>query len=602
MKANRVKMQLFLGTCSMIRRRAWVVVSWLSLASAMGCTALLGDFTDGTGDGGLGVRVGADGGSPGSIGTGDAMMPFDASGAPDATRDAFGGEDAEIEASTLVDARIDAPIDGPTDAPDDAPLDASCSSAITTSGPATFCSGGSVTLTSSAATSYLWSTGATTRSITVDASGAYTVTTTSSSGCSATSAPTAVNAETLSAPTITAQGPLTLCPSDTVTLLSSAASSYLWSTDATTRSITVSTAGDYSVTATDANGCSATSSAVNVTTDAPATPTISAGGATTFCQGGSVILASSAASSYVWSTGATTQNITVTTSGSYTVTTEDASGCPVTSAATTVSVDNPSGNVTFNYTGGEQTWNVPTCVTSVTISMTGAAGGSSSACGGSGGLGGYVSGTYAIPAGTTSLEVFVGGAGESTAVGDVGGYNGGGAAFSSSPAAKLYSGTGGGASDVRLSPALDDRIMVAGGGGGAGCNSKSSNDNGGAGGGLTGGVGPLGDPSYGDGLGGTQSAGGVGATCPVSTGCDGQETIASQSGGLGTGGDPTCTTSDGVPAPVGGGGGAGYYGGGGGCWEGGGGGSSYLGSGFSNVTDTQGYSSATGDGSVTISW
>ncbi len=44
---------------------------------------------------------------------------------------------------------------------------------IAASGPLTFCSGGSVSLTASTGTSYLWSTGATTRSITVTGSGNY---------------------------------------------------------------------------------------------------------------------------------------------------------------------------------------------------------------------------------------------------------------------------------------------------------------------------------------------------------------------------------------------------------------------------------------------
>ena len=47
---------------------------------------------------------------------------------------------------------------------------------ITASGPTTFCSGGSVTLTASAGSSYLWSNGATTQSIVANNSGSYTVT------------------------------------------------------------------------------------------------------------------------------------------------------------------------------------------------------------------------------------------------------------------------------------------------------------------------------------------------------------------------------------------------------------------------------------------
>ncbi len=88
-------------------------------------------------------------------------------------------------------------------------------------------------------------------------------------------------------------------------------------------------------------GCiSATRTAVTATVNSfPATPIISAGGPTTFCNGGSVTLTSSSAINNVWSTGATTQSIVITTSGSYTLTVNNASGCTATSNPTTVTVN-----------------------------------------------------------------------------------------------------------------------------------------------------------------------------------------------------------------------------------------------------------------------
>ena len=54
------------------------------------------------------------------------------------------------------------------------------------SGSTTFCAGGSVDLTANpAGASYLWSNGAVTRTITVNASGNYSVTVTDGNGCSA---------------------------------------------------------------------------------------------------------------------------------------------------------------------------------------------------------------------------------------------------------------------------------------------------------------------------------------------------------------------------------------------------------------------------------
>jgi hypothetical protein len=211
---------------------------------------------------------------------------------------------------------------------------------VTASGPSTFCAGGSVTLTSSAAPSYLWSNGATTQSITVSASGSFSVTVTNANGCSRTSANTTVTVNPLPAvPTITASGPTTFCAGESVTLTSSAAASYLWSNGATTQSITVSASGSFSVTVTNANGCSRSSANTTVTVNPlPSIPTITADGPTTFCDGQSVTLTSSAQASYLWSTGATTQSIVVTSSGSYSVTVSTASGCSASSSSTTVTV------------------------------------------------------------------------------------------------------------------------------------------------------------------------------------------------------------------------------------------------------------------------
>ena len=67
--------------------------------------------------------------------------------------------------------------------------------------------------------------------------------------------------------------------------------------------------------------------------------TISASGPTTFCAGGSVTLNASAGSSWLWSNGATTQSILVSTAGSYTVTITDGYGCSATSSTTFITVN-----------------------------------------------------------------------------------------------------------------------------------------------------------------------------------------------------------------------------------------------------------------------
>jgi subtilisin family serine protease len=214
---------------------------------------------------------------------------------------------------------------------------------ISASGSTTFCAGGSVILTSSSATGNVWSNGATTQSINVSTAGNYSVTVTNGNGCSATSNSTLVTVNALPAtPTISGSGSTTFCAGGSVILTSSSATGNVWSNGATTQSITVSTAGNYSVTVTNGNGCSATSNSTLVTVNAlPATPTISASGSTTFCAGGSVILTSSSATGNVWSNGATTQSITVSTAGNYSVTVTNGNGCAAQSLSTSVTV-NPS--------------------------------------------------------------------------------------------------------------------------------------------------------------------------------------------------------------------------------------------------------------------
>jgi subtilisin-like proprotein convertase family protein len=77
-------------------------------------------------------------------------------------------------------------------------------------------------------------------------------------------------------------------------------------------------------------------------------------GPTSFCDGGSVVIGASLATSYLWNTGATTQTITATTSGSYQATLTDANGCTKVTNAVTVtvfpqpSVTATSTNVTCN--------------------------------------------------------------------------------------------------------------------------------------------------------------------------------------------------------------------------------------------------------------
>lgn len=120
-----------------------------------------------------------------------------------------------------------------------------------------------------------------------------------------------------------ATGASVFCTGDsTVLALGNTFASYLWSNGDTTASTTVKSGGGYSVTVTTAEGCTAVSNTVHIIVDPVEIPTITALSDTVICVGGSVTLTSSPASSYLWSNGETTQEITVSAPAAYTVTTQ----------------------------------------------------------------------------------------------------------------------------------------------------------------------------------------------------------------------------------------------------------------------------------------
>ncbi|HEY0029756.1 MAG TPA: PKD domain-containing protein [Bacteroidia bacterium] len=210
------------------------------------------------------------------------------------------------------------------------------------------CNGASTLLGASGGTSYNWSPASglnfsnisnPTASPTVTTT--YTVTVTAG-GCTATDV-VVVTVNPIPTASVSAGGPTTFCADDSVILTSSAGSSYLWSTGAITASITVLNSGSYSVTLTNASGCSATSAATAVTVNPLGTASITPSGATTFCQGGSVTLTANLGSGYSWSTSASTQSITVSLAGTYTVSVSDINGCFSAIASVSITVNpNPS--------------------------------------------------------------------------------------------------------------------------------------------------------------------------------------------------------------------------------------------------------------------
>ena len=172
---------------------------------------------------------------------------------------------------------------------------------ITASGSTTFCTGGSVDLTSSATTGNTWSTNATTSSITVSTSGNYSVTVTDANGCASASAPISVNVSNAPTPTISASS-TQACSGDVVTVTSSAADSYLWSTGETSQSIQVTDNASVYVIVTNANACNGVGQSATTNITFTATPTA----AGSFTTAGNVVTftnTSTGASSYSWDFG-----------------------------------------------------------------------------------------------------------------------------------------------------------------------------------------------------------------------------------------------------------------------------------------------------------
>ena len=209
----------------------------------------------------------------------------------------------------------------------------------TITGATSICTGSSTVLDAGAGyTSYIWSSGATTQTISVSTAGIYTVTVSNASGCTGTASVT-ISVNTNLTPTI--NGPSSICSGSTATLdAGSGYATYSWSSGASTQTISVTTGGNYIVTVSNASGCSGSASfavtvGANLTINvSPSTPSV--------CPGASVAMTASGATNYTWSPGnslSSTTGITVnaspTTTTLYTVIGSDASGC---SGSTTITV------------------------------------------------------------------------------------------------------------------------------------------------------------------------------------------------------------------------------------------------------------------------
>lgn len=251
------------------------------------------------------------------------------------------------------------------------------SASITASGPTTICSGDTVLLTAQPATgvSYIWQNGATTRTITLNATtAANVIVTEDGTGCRDT-AYTNVVVNPLPTGTISANGPTRICSGTSMTISASGSphTKFQWflnGSPITSSPYSLSCgcyvtyniygytyaaaiAGVYTALAIDTiTGCTQFTNPITLQVQAPSVPVIAANGGTTLCINQNTLLSSSPSVSYLWSNGATTQTLVAATAGIYTVTTTDDLGCTATSIPTQVTfyptaVITPSGSTSF---------------------------------------------------------------------------------------------------------------------------------------------------------------------------------------------------------------------------------------------------------------
>ncbi|MBL7862723.1 MAG: gliding motility-associated C-terminal domain-containing protein [Cyclobacteriaceae bacterium] len=195
---------------------------------------------------------------------------------------------------------------------------------LSISGSLSVCEGTTQTITApNGFVSYTWSNGLTTQQITATTTGSYSVVV-NNGICS--SPPSDAFVFTVNArpakPTISATGGGSLCGTGTVTLSAPIGfSAYSWSSGETTASIDVTNIGAYTVIVSNASGCqSPPSDALSVTAAALSKPAITVTGNPSLCDGSTVLLEAPAGfSGYAWSNGATTQQITVSAAGNYSV-------------------------------------------------------------------------------------------------------------------------------------------------------------------------------------------------------------------------------------------------------------------------------------------
>jgi gliding motility-associated-like protein len=201
--------------------------------------------------------------------------------------------------------------------------------------------------------SYAWSNSATTQDISNLTVGTYTITITDANNCTTNNSytitqPSAALSSTLSSTNILCFGNST--GSIDLTIAGGTSPySCLWSNGATTQDLNNIPSGSYSVTVTDSRGCQLNQSVLLTQPSSALSTSIS--GTNVSCLGGSngsvdlTVNGGTAGYTYLWSNGATTQDISNLAFGNYSVTVTDANACTTTSI---ISITQPPTSIQFS--------------------------------------------------------------------------------------------------------------------------------------------------------------------------------------------------------------------------------------------------------------
>jgi gliding motility-associated-like protein len=254
-------------------------------------------------------------------------------------------------------------------------------------------SNGSITVTVSGGTApltYQWSNGSSTQNISNVGSGTYTLTVTDANGCNASISQNV--GQPIQIQIVTGSSNATCGQSNgSVSATASGGTgtlSYLWNTGAVTSSVTNLPSGTYTVTVTDANGCTQSGLSNVSNANGPVISNVSA--VNTSCFGGSngsitvTVSGGTAPLTYQWSNGSSTQNISNVGSGTYTLTVTDANGCnasisqnvgqpiqiQIVTGSSNATCGQSNGSVSATASGGTGTlsylWNTGAVTSSVT--------------------------------------------------------------------------------------------------------------------------------------------------------------------------------------------------------------------------------------------